>query len=78
VKELAADLAITIPAVYQWIGGDTHPKIEIALEILRLAKARGMRLSLDRIYGHCEKLRKAEPTRWAVAVDRRLRRAASV
>jgi DNA-binding XRE family transcriptional regulator len=62
VTSLAKKLDIQPPAIYHWIRGSTHPRVEIAHEICRLAAARGMRLSLDKVYGHVRKITKEEPT----------------
>ena len=52
VDLLAFDLAVNPSAVYQWISGNTGPNTAKAFEIQKIAKSRGITLSLDEIYQH--------------------------
>jgi hypothetical protein len=48
---LAQHLDIHASAIYQWIRGATAPRPAYAAIIQRLARERGLRLTLDEIYG---------------------------
>jgi hypothetical protein len=52
VEELAYRLAVNPSAVYHWLGGSTSPHPANAIKIQRLAKQRGVAISLDEIYQH--------------------------
>lgn len=52
VEELARRLAVNPSAIYHWLRGSTSPHPANALKIQRLAKDRGVALSLDEIYQH--------------------------
>jgi hypothetical protein len=49
---LAARLHVQPSAVYHWLSGSTSPHPANALRIQKLAKRRGVLLSLDEIYQH--------------------------
>lgn len=49
VEELARHLAINPSAIYHWLRGATSPRISKARKIQRLAKKRGVNLSLEEI-----------------------------
>lgn len=49
VKELARHLAVTPSAIYHWLRGASAPRIAKARKIQRLAKKRGVNLSLEEI-----------------------------
>jgi transcriptional regulator with XRE-family HTH domain len=52
VEELARRLAVNPSAIYHWLGGSTSPHPANAIKIQRLAKQRGVAISLDEIYQH--------------------------
>jgi hypothetical protein len=54
---LAQHLGIHPSAVYQWVRGATAPRPAYAAIIQRLARERGLRLTMDEIYGHSCELR---------------------
>lgn len=54
---LAQHLGIRPSAIYHWIRGATTPRPVHAAIIQRLARERGVRLTLDQIYEHSRKLR---------------------
>jgi hypothetical protein len=57
---LAAELSVQPSAVYHWIRGATAPRPINAEIVQRLARERGVRLSMDQIYGRFLSLRAAE------------------
>jgi hypothetical protein len=57
VDELAAQLHIRPSAIYHWLRGTTAPRPVHAENIQRLARERGVWLSMDAIYGHFLSLR---------------------
>ena len=57
VTPLAEQLAIQPAAVYHWIRSATSPRPAIAADICELARARGIDLSLEDVYGHARKPR---------------------
>jgi hypothetical protein len=52
VENLARRLAVNPSAIYHWLRGSTSPHPSNAIKIQRLAKQRGVDLSLDEIYQH--------------------------
>lgn len=52
VAALASHLDVESAAIYQWIRGNTSPRPLNAQKIQKLAKRRGVSLSLDDIYQH--------------------------
>ena len=67
---MAKHLEIHPTAIYQWIRGSTRPKPEHATTIQSLARERGIRLTLDEIYGHARDLR-ANDRAITVAIEQR-------
>jgi transcriptional regulator with XRE-family HTH domain len=57
VEELARRLAVNPSAIYHWLRGSTSPHPANAIKIQRLAKRRGIALSLDEIYQHFREVR---------------------
>jgi hypothetical protein len=57
VELLASRLDVGKTAVYEWISGRTSPHPANALAIQKLAKRRGIRLSLNQIYLHFREVR---------------------
>lgn len=49
VKELARRLAVSRSAIYHWLRGATSPRPANARKIQRIAKRRGVNLSLEEI-----------------------------
>lgn len=52
VEALAQRLDVNPSAIYHWLRGATSPHPANALKIQKLAKQRGIALSLDEIYQH--------------------------
>jgi transcriptional regulator with XRE-family HTH domain len=52
VEDLARRLSVDPTAIYHWLRGSTSPHPANAIKIQRLAKQRGIALSLDEIYQH--------------------------
>lgn len=52
VEDLARRLDMNPSAIYHWLRGSTSPHPANAIKIQRLAKQRGVSLSLDEIYQH--------------------------
>lgn len=52
VERLARQLRIAPSAIYHWMRGRTSPHPARAIEVQRIAKRRGVDLSLDEIYQH--------------------------
>lgn len=52
VERLAGRLNVNPSAVYHWLRGATSPHPANAIKIQRLARKRGIVLSLDEIYQH--------------------------
>ena len=52
VELLASRLGVQRSAIYHWLRGSTSPHPANAIKIQRLAKWRGIALSLDEIYQH--------------------------
>lgn len=50
VDQLALQLGLRHAAIYQWVSGRTSPRVVHALRIVRLAKQRGIELSVADIY----------------------------
>jgi hypothetical protein len=57
VRPLAKQLHIDSSAVYHWIAGSSSPHPLHAEIIRRLARERGVRMTMDQIYGHFFSLR---------------------
>ena len=57
---LAVELSVQPSAVYHWLRGATAPRPVNAEIVQRLARERGVRLSLEQIYGHFHSLRAAK------------------
>ncbi|MBZ5700293.1 MAG: helix-turn-helix domain-containing protein [Acidobacteriia bacterium] len=57
VEQLASRLGVNPSAVYHWMRGSTSPHPANAQAIQRLAKRRGVALSLDDIYQHFRDVR---------------------
>jgi len=55
VDKLAKKLRVHSSAVYHWLRGKTSPHPAKAVTIQRLAKRRGIVLSLDEIYEHSKR-----------------------
>jgi hypothetical protein len=68
VEPLALELDITSFAIYHWIRGASIPRPAYAEVIQRLARDRGITLTMDDIYGHRRKVRtvdsKVATARW--------------
>ena len=60
VDRLAKGLDILPSAIYHWIRGATAPRPAHAAIIQRLARASGVKLTLDQIYRHSRDLRAGE------------------
>lgn len=60
VDSIATELDVRASAIYHWVRGATTPRPAHAEKIQRLARDRGIRLSLDDIYGHSRTLRAVE------------------
>jgi DNA-binding XRE family transcriptional regulator len=58
-ERLACELELDDQArIYHWARGDNQPSIRTAIAIVELARARGMALSLEDIYGgHLDRIR---------------------
>jgi DNA-binding transcriptional regulator YdaS (Cro superfamily) len=54
---LTQHLGIRPSAIYHWVRGAIAPRPVHAAIIQRLARERGVRLTLDQIYGHSRELR---------------------
>ena len=54
VEELARRLDVNPSAIYHWLRGRTVPRFRNQLKIQRLAKQRGVLLSINEIADHCE------------------------
>jgi transcriptional regulator with XRE-family HTH domain len=50
VEDLARRLDVNPSAIYHWLRGKTIPDPKNALKVQKLAKRRGVELSLDEIY----------------------------
>ena len=70
VEKLAKELRIAPSAVYHWIRAASRPKPEHAATIQRLARERGVRVTLDEIYAHSRDLRANDRT-ITMAIERR-------
>jgi len=57
VENLAQRLAVNPSAIYHWLAGSTSPHPANAIKIQKLAKRRGVALSLDEIYQHFRDVR---------------------
>lgn len=63
-EKLARRLRIEPSAIYHWINGRTSPHPSKAISLQRIAKRRGVTLSLDEIYQHFRDVR-SEPYKTA-------------
>lgn len=70
VERLARGLDVHPSAIYHWVRGMSRPKPELAAIIQRLARERGIKLSLDEIYGHARDVR-ATDQGIMIAIERR-------
>jgi hypothetical protein len=61
VVNLARRLAVDESAIYHWLRGSTSPHPANAIKIQKLAKQRGIALSLDEIYQHFRDVANASP-----------------
>jgi hypothetical protein len=57
VDLLALELEVDPSAIYHWIRGATTPRPAYAELIRRIARKRGITLSMDEIYGHSREVR---------------------
>ena len=57
VEELARRLEVNSSAIYHWLRGATVPDPKNAVKVQKLAKQRGIALSLDEIYQHSREIR---------------------
>jgi hypothetical protein len=57
---MAAEIDVRPSAIYHWVRGATAPRPAHASIIQRLARERGIRLTLDEIYRHSCELRAIE------------------
>jgi hypothetical protein len=57
INELAQRLSVDPTAIYHWLRGSTSPHPANAIKIQKLAKQRGVVLSLDEIYQHFREVR---------------------
>jgi hypothetical protein len=57
VELLAVEVDVRPSAIYHWIRGATTPRPAHAAIIQRLARERGVKLTLDEIYRHSRELR---------------------
>lgn len=69
VENLAKRLRIAPSAVYHWMSGKTSPHPAKALSIQRIAKRRGLSLTLEEIYQHSRDVR-SDPFKAAAAFQR--------
>ena len=60
VGSLAVELDVHPTAIYHWIRGAVTPRSAHAEVIQRLARERGLRLTMDEIYGHSRAIRADE------------------
>jgi transposase-like protein len=58
VEELARHLDINPSAVYHWLRGKNVPDWKNAVKVQKLAKSRGVALSLDKLYQHYYEVRR--------------------
>jgi hypothetical protein len=61
---LARHLGIRPSAIYHWVRGATAPRPVHAAIIQRLARERGVRLTLDQIYGHSANFAPQDPNHY--------------
>jgi hypothetical protein len=57
---LSEEIDVHTSAIYHWVHGTTTPRPAHAAILQRLAGERGVRLSMDEIYGHAPKIRAVE------------------
>jgi len=75
VAQLAADLVVTEAAVRHWIRGVSAPRRTHAEIIQRVARERGITLTMDAIYAHAGERHASDPS-LAVAIDLRQKKRA--
>ena len=67
VVHLARKLGVTVVTVYQWSSGRRSPRPALAMQMVRIAAARGIPLTMDDIYSHAECVASPErPADWVV------------
>jgi hypothetical protein len=62
VDAIARRLDVNSSAVYHWLGGNASPHPTNAIKIQRIAKQRGVTLSLDEIYQHFREVQSEQYT----------------